>query len=186
LKGRKQAIVLVVALALATQLSCRSMRIASDFDPRFDFAGIRTYAWLPDPPDFQGDTLQLHSELIDRRTRRVVSRELQALGWERVAIEQADIHVTYYLAIEDRVRIRVVSNSWRYHRAGWVEHHRTESMRREYEKGTMILDLLEPKERSLVWRASALTRIRGGSDTSRRRQQINEAAAKLVAEIPGH
>jgi hypothetical protein len=162
---------------------CYTIRVRADADPRFDFSSIRTYAWLPDPPGMDGDP-ELHNELIDRRVRRVVNRELDALGYELVPVAEADIHVTYYLALETHVQWRVVATRYQYSRAGWVERHRTESARREYDRGSLLLDLLNPEARRLVWRGSARARVRSDTNVSRRRMQINEAVAKLVARMP--
>ena len=98
-----------VALALATGfcLGCATP-VSTDFDPRFDFSQAQRYAWLPDPPEHAGYA-RLHNALVDGRVRGSVDRELQTRGYVRVALESADLLVTYYLSLERRVSMRMVS-----------------------------------------------------------------------------
>ena len=172
-----------VALALATGfcLGCATP-VSTDFDPRFDFSQVQRYAWLPDPPGHAGDT-RLHNALVDGRVRGAVDRVLRARGYVKVAPENADLLVTYYLSLERRVSMRMVSQSFGYSRRGWHDHHRTETFVREHEQGTLLVDFLDTG-RGLLWRGSTSSRVRQNSDPQQRTQQISDAVEAILEHFP--
>lgn len=174
---------LLLLAVFAVSCNRYAIRVETDFDWRFRFAGVETYAWLPDPPGHAGDP-RLHNALVDGRVRAAVNRRLQEDGYRRVPVEEADIHVTYYLGLEDRFSWRVVSNSYRYSGAGAFDHHRSETHLRQYERGTLLVDMLDPGRRGLVWRGSAQSRVRRESDPAQREQQIRDAVEKILYEFP--
>ena len=50
---------LFLLIGLFGALSCSNTQSNSDYDPSIDFAGLKTFAWLPDQP--QGRTRVLHT-----------------------------------------------------------------------------------------------------------------------------
>ncbi len=177
----RRAMLLMLGLALG--LGCQSMQVTTDFDRFFRFGSIRTYAWLPDPLGHAGDPL-LHNDLIDRRVRAAVNRELVVHGYTRVPVDEADVHVTYYLGLETVVSWRMVSQSYHYSSAGFAERHRTETYLRQFEQGTLLIDVLDPSRRRLVWRGTAQARVRRNTDPQQREERIAEAVAKILDRFP--
>jgi hypothetical protein len=55
---------------------------------------------------------------------------------------------------------------------------------RQYERGTLLIDVLEPTERRLVWRGSTDARVTRRSDPARRDQQIDEAVQSILGRFP--
>jgi hypothetical protein len=163
-------------------MGCASMQVSADFRRNFRFSSVESYAWLPDPPGHAGDPV-LHNDLIDGRVRDAVDRELQAMGYRKASVAAADLHVTYYLGLETRVNMQIVSRSYQY-RGGFFDHHNTQTAVREYERGTLLIDLLEAPRRRLVWRGTASARVRRRSDPQEREQQINDAVEQTLAQFP--
>ena len=181
-RRRSSRAVLLGVMGVLLLLGCQSMQVSADFRRNFRFSSAETYAWLPDPPGHAGDPV-LHNGLIDERVREAVDREFQALGYRKVAVEDADLHVTYYLSLETRVSVRMVSNMYQY-RGGFFDHHSTQVALREYERGTLLIDLLEAPRRRLVWRGTATARVRRRSDPEEREQKIDDAVARTLAQFP--
>jgi hypothetical protein len=173
----------LLTLGLALGVGCQSMQVTTDFDRFFRFGSARTYAWLPDPSGHAGDPL-LHNDLIDGRVRAAVDRELQTHGYTRVPVDEADIHVTYYLGLETVVSWRMVSQSYHYSSAGFADRHRTETYLRQFEQGTLLIDVLDPSRRRLVWRGTAQARVRRNTDPEQREAQIAEAVAQILDRFP--
>ena len=161
---------------------CESMQVSADFRRNFRFTSVETYAWLPDPPGHAGDPV-LHNDLIDGRVRDAVDRELQGMGYRKVPGDEADIHITYYLSLDRRVSWQMVSHAYQY-QGGFSERHTTQTTLRESEQGTLLIDMLEPGTRRLVWRGTAQARVRRDSDPERREQRINDAVERILAQFP--
>ena len=169
-------------LTVLSGIACQSIQVEVDFRRDFRFASVRAYAWLPDPPGHAGEPV-LHNDLIDGRVRDAVDLELQQMGYQKVAVDEADVHVTYYLSLGTEVSWQMVSRAYQY-RGGFFEHHTTQTALRRVERGTLLLDVLEPERRRLVWRGTARAQVRRNWDPERLDQKINDAVAKTLAQFP--
>jgi hypothetical protein len=179
--GRLGASLALLGLALC--VGCSTLRVTTDFDPGVEFGGFGRYAWLPDGPA-QGKDPRLHNDLIDARVRGAVDRVLAERGFEKVAEAEADFFVTYYLGLETRIDVRTVHSNFRYSRRGWSGSVGNSTRVRQYERGTLLIDVLEPTERRLVWRGSTDARVTRRSDPARRDQQIDEAVQSILGRFP--
>lgn len=164
-------------------VGCSTLRVTTDYDPDADFSGWRSFAWLSDRP-MQGGDPRLHNDLVDARVRGAVDRALAERGFEKAPEASADFLVAYYVGLETRIDVRTVHNSARYSRRGWSGGVATSTQVRQYEMGTLLLDMLDPTDRRLVWRGSANARIRERSDPAQRAQQIDEAVQSILDRFP--
>jgi len=179
--GRSCAALLTLGLAMS--VGCSGVRVTTDFDPDAEFSGFKKYAWLPDEPGQGGDP-RLHNDLIDARVRSSVDRGLADRGFEKVSLASANFLVTYYLGLETRIDVQTVHSSFRYSRRGWSGSVGTDTRVRQYERGTLLLDVLDPGSTRLVWRGSADSRVNSRSDPARRDQQIDAAVQSILNRFP--
>ncbi len=180
---RRVLAVVALGIVASVHVGCGSKQVEVDFRRNFRFASVRTYAWLPDPPGHAGDPV-LHNDLIDGRVRDAVDRELETMGYRRVGVDEADLHVTYYLGLETRVNMQMVARSYRYRGGGFFDSHNTQTAVRQYERGTLILDLLEAERRRLVWRGTVSSRVRRRSTPEERDEMVNDAVEKILQRFP--
>jgi hypothetical protein len=172
------------ALALVLVcLSCSGIRVTTDYDPAADFTKVRSYAWLDEQSGVQGDRADVTS-LLDRRVRRSVDTELQKKGLSSVDRAGADALVTYHLGVETKLDVNTIDTGYGYGR-GWyrggVSTHTTVT---EYQEGTLLIDLVDPKAKQLIWRGSGQARIRRSSTPEEREQRIDEAVAEILKSFP--
>jgi hypothetical protein len=153
---------LLPALLAAAGLGCAtSVRVA--FDPAEDFSAYRTWAWLPRGFEVPASRSRVSPEL-DALLRGAVERELAARGYVRAAEEPPDFLVTYHLRIELEIfhgietpAMETVSS---YHREGSFEVTASRPVTQFYERGTLVLDVADGRERQLVWRGIGIRRVR--------------------------
>ena len=82
------------------------------------------------------------------------------------------------------VDVRTIHTAHRYGPRAWPVAGATRTIMREYERGTLLIDVLVPADRSLVWRGSASARIREESDPAQREQRIEEAVEAILDRFP--
>jgi hypothetical protein len=172
----------LLILGVALGVGCSGVSVVTDFDPDVEFTGFKKYAWLPD--ERPGGDPRLHNDLIDAVVRRSVDGSLAERGFEKVPLASADFLVTYYLGLETRIDVRTVHSSFRYSRRGWSGSVGTDTRVRQYERGTLLIDVLDPSSRRLVWRGSADSRVSSRSDPARRDQQIDDAVRRILDRFP--
>lgn len=173
--------VILLTSSVTLAAGCASFRVATDFDPSVAFGELESYAWLPDAPEQRLD-VRLHNALIDGRIQGAVERKLAERGFEQVAPEEADFFVLHHAGLEIGISVQTVQTSHRYRRGRWSRG-TTRTHVREYERGTLMIDVLLP-DRSLVWRGSTSARIQSSSSPERREGRINDAVDSILNRFP--
>ena len=174
----------LVAGALVALVSCSTVRVQSDYDPAVDFSALRSYAWMPDPPQVSSDPL-LHNSILDARIRSAVDRTLADKSIHKVEVSQADFLVNYYVNLEQKIQVDTVpAASYGYRYGRWYGGTASETRVRQYEEGTLIVDVLNAADRRLVWRGTGSDYIRTMKSPEETTRNINAAIAGILAEFP--
>jgi hypothetical protein len=145
---------LLLLAAIAVVPACRGTHPPPRYawDPKADFAPLKTYAW-DDGPGFQppqGDSI-IDGRFIDAHVRTAVDRALEGKGFRKVDAGKADMLVSYRTGntgVADQDRIE--GGDW------WAGY----AVVTEYEKERSIrIDIRNPAK-MLLWRGS-ITRLEG-------------------------
>ena len=161
-------------LLLALAGACSSFEAASDYDPDFDFSGLRTYGWLEPAPDARPD------DLAAGRITAAVDEALRAAGYEPRAAD-ADFLVEYAVRLRDRVHVteRTTFHGRRYGTWG-----ASQADVYEYQEGTLFLYVVDPTRDQLVWRGSATGVVRDDRTPEERTQKIHDAVRAILEDFP--
>jgi hypothetical protein len=173
--------VFVLLLAAAVVGGCSTIEVSSDYDPGADLSRLESYGWLPDPSPPAGDS-RLDSSLLDARVRNVVDTQLAKRGYRQAPPEEADFLVTYHAALEKKIDVDTIYSSYGYGGGGSVVE--SEAVKREYERGTLLLDVVDPKTRQLLWRGSASAEIGPDDAPEERRKRTEKAVASMLERFP--
>jgi hypothetical protein len=184
-------LVLLLAAALG---GCSTLEVQTDYDPTADFSGFKTWAWVPGRQAETGDP-RLDNAILDGRIRRAVEIQLAEQGFQKASASEPDFLVGYLAAIEGKLDVQTVdryygygpgpARSYRYPprwRSGGV--YGSETYVYEYEEGTLILDVVSPRTRQLVWRGSATAEVNQTADQERRDERLREAVRKMLERFP--
>ncbi len=158
---RHTLIVAVVALSLVVG-SCSSTRYFVDSDTRNDFSGYSTYAWfqLASPPDEAKPPTEANT-ILTRRIRWAIDGALVGKGLKSAEVGDADFLVTYSLVLQSKMVM--YSTGWSMPMGGWgwggwgwgAGWSGGRSSMETYTEGTIVVDVLDTKTRTLVWRGIA-------------------------------
>ena len=174
--GKVSPLLLLVALS-----GCASIAVNQDYNPRTDFGSYHTFRWAPEPQNPTGDARIDNNPLLDSRIRSAVERHLTAKGFQKRDGSNADLLVAYQVAISDETDISTLSTYYGYRRTGIIVQ---DTRIREYEQGTLILDLVDASRNELVWRGTAQSEIRSDMSPQDREARIDEAVRTILAQYP--
>lgn len=146
---------LLVAVA---SLACSTTHGRVDFDRAVSFAAYRSFAIVHPPAE--GEALPLpasgdiaSSQLVERRVRGALERELAAKGLVLAPQESADLLVAFNVGSRRATRSESVPDGgihiWPH---GWWRDHWDLAYTRIVSEGVLIVDLIDAKTRKLVWR----------------------------------
>ncbi len=174
--------VLLPAVLLA--LGCASLPIETDYDPSFDFGGYKGFAWLAEEQPITGD-VRLDNPLLHERLRQAIQQTLAAAGFEQVDGGSADFRVGYHLSLQQRLDVSTLNSHYGYgpgaNRWGYGP---PETVVREYEEGTLVIDVVDARSDRLVWRGSAYGRMRESATPEQRQQRAQEVVATILERFP--
>jgi Domain of unknown function (DUF4136) len=152
---------------IAGLMGCATAQVNTDWDANAQFTNYHTYAWM-DTPHMQA---MQQATLFDRRLRGTVEEQLTAKGLRKAnANGEADLLLLYHTGVQDKIDVL---------QSGYFGRHLDV---REYQQGTLVLDLVDAKSKSLVWRGTATGEVSGGADPSS--DKIAKTIQKMFERYP--
>lgn len=163
--------------------ACVDVAVSTDYDPGFDFAPYRSFAWLQEKQPLTGD-VRLDNPLLHQRVREAIERTLIARGYQKSS-GRADFGIGYHLSLSQRYDVSSLQSHYGYG-PGWnrVGYGPADTVVREYEEGTLVIDVVDGKADRLVWRGQASGRVRESQTPEQRRQRIDQAVESVLSRFP--
>jgi hypothetical protein len=173
--------------------TAQKVEVKTNQAPNTDFKVFKTYAWLPPVPvvkNIAPDAVTnptLSEEALMPALVAAVDRELGARGLTKAAAESADIHVAYFAALSVGFDQSYLGEHYGYI-TGWASPipiglAPTTNVN-VYEKGTVLVDIVNRAANKAVWRGTALTRIAQEHSVEKRIERINDAVKRMFEKYP--
>ena len=175
----KALLALLVVISLAG-CAATPANVTFDYDTAADFAALKTFAWMPATGNAAGD------ELLVKRIRNTLDAQLRAKG--RVPAQanpdfligmQLSGKTTYGGSVGVGMSVGIPVG-----RAGRVSVGGGKSVPQEKKEGTLVVDFVDAKTRSLLWRASASGAVDPGATPEQQQQRIDAIIAEMLGYFP--
>lgn len=170
-------------LALAGLQGCETIKVVSDHDPSFSFAGYDSYAWISEHP--MVTSAQGVSPLLEGRIMAAIQETLGQKGMKLIADPaQADFVIAF--GVGARERVSVTSTPYPAYRGawGWGGAYYNDVDVRQYTEGRLAIDIFDVSERRPVFHGYATANVSATTDQAKRQQMLREAVAKILAGFP--
>ena len=170
----------LAAMFMACAVGCSAIDVKTDFDPTVDFSRFKTFAFSGMTDLNQGG--RLDNSLVRDRLESMIERELRQKGLTQTRLDQhPDLLVHYWVGVKDKQQVQsrpgVRASSWG-DGYGWGSGY-SGDLSYEYREGTLITDLVEPANKTLVWRATMMAELREGMEEN---IELTEKAVKKAFE----
>lgn len=127
--------------------ACATLDVMTEHDATVDFSRYKTFAFA-DPADI-GEERTSDEAMLRDRIEPAISQQLRAKGLRQAETgQQADLSVYYWVNVTSR-QMRVWHSGY-----GRGPKYGGGVPSRSSREGTLILDLVEPAKKELVWRAT--------------------------------
>lgn len=170
------------ALAIACAGCGGNVQVRTQAAPGFTTEGRRTFRILPVPARVDGGTPaandpMLENSITNRALRDDVRRALHSRGYQPADGGPADLDVAIYAAANQALDIRTYNYgyTWR----GWPRQY-TEVT--PYERGTVIVDLVDPRNRQLLWRGQGVAQV--SNDPNAYIGELGKVVSAIAKKIP--
>lgn len=169
-------------LVLATS-GCAYDPVVTDYAPATDFSRLDSYAWLPDAERKPVDPVADNS-LLAERVRPAVDQALESRGFRPAATGQpASFLVSYLASAGTRADVHATPAVGGLHPwGGWVV--ADDVWLSEYQTLTLVVDVLDPSSRRLLWRGSLEARFDERMSPAQRSERIYQMVSQVLAKFP--
>jgi hypothetical protein len=129
------------------------------WDKDFDFSKVKAFRWQPPSSPSLADSNPIMHKFIES----AIETELQMAGLTETT-GAPDVYVTYHGSVDTEVQLRSTSFGYSvgsYGMGGWgtsgysLGSQHTTTREVQTKKGTLIVDIVDAKEKQLVWRGTA-------------------------------
>lgn len=190
----KNVQLILAVISLSALSACSSMKSSSDYDPAINFSEIKTFAWVEQKSE---DNSYHLDGLMDQRVRAAVDNQLSQKGLKLTNAETADVLVNYLTKVDKKINVDTFNTNYGYNPYGYGYNPygygygwgmsramNTQTTVREYEVGTLILDMVDRESGRLIWRGTVADTIRNDNTPNERVGIVNEAVASMLMAYP--
>ncbi len=170
---------LLSALILLVFSACSTMRVDSDYNPKFDFGKLHTFAVIR--PERDGV-----NTLTQERIAAALADAMRAKGYREVPKTKADFYVLFHTDVTNKRQ--VVTD---YRSVGLYPYYgygapMVVPVQREYTytEGKIIVDALDPSDKKIFWRGIAADTLKSLHTPEERMRYIRDVVAKVTASFP--
>jgi hypothetical protein len=177
---------LLAALALAPAAFAAKPNIQWNKD--YDFSHIKTFAWQdPTAPSLAQSNPFMHKFIQDEIEKRLAAAGLMKAGTGAAP----DVMVTYHGSVQNQVQLQSDSFGYGfggYGTPGWGMYGygaagpvSTTTRVVNYQEGTLVVDIVDPMKKELVWRGST-TPILISDSNDKTQKNISKALDAMVKQ----
>lgn len=160
-------------------VGCSSIAVKSDYDQEVNFANLKTFDWIAQPQKPASDPI-LEGTLMEKRIQNAVNKGLTAKGYQQQTDGEPDFLLAYHIGVKDKLDVQDWGYGYgprRFWRWGGVV------QVREYQEGTLILDIIDSKSKQLIWRGWAIEEVVDLS-SEKVEKKIDQAVKKIFEKFP--
>lgn len=176
-------------------VSCATIRVDVDYDDAADFSRLYRYAWLEDKPPVSGNKLLDSNTLMHDRIRSGIDRWFKEHHYLKGDAKEADFLVLYRLVVENKTRVTVLNPyydypySWRFgYRRGFYSSfawsYYPEQRVYEYQRGTLVIDIVDPHSKKLMWRGMSYEDISPYTTQKKKQRYVDRAIKSILSRFP--
>lgn len=162
---------------LSLSLGACAVKPATDYRSNQDFSQYTTFAFAALP---EGSV----DSLDDSRIRDAVKVQLEQKGLRKANIKDADLHVLFRIDSESELESFGSTASFGVSRNKGSIAMSTPVKYQENKYGKLVLELLDSKTQSIVWKSISQRRLQETIKVEKRTKFINDEITKMLAEYP--
>lgn len=173
----------IVALSLLISACSIAPRVNTDFDTTASFDHLKSFAFAPEHASTETVTT-----LLNKRVKDAVIRTLTSQGHTLVNESDADFLVAFHTSFEKRIDVDTYYETWGIRPFWWYgPYHRAHvptTRIKEYTVGTLVVDIIDAKAKTVVWSSSAANTVSKQLSPQEREAKVNTVVQAMLAEFP--
>lgn len=187
MNANKNCVFLFVSVAIVLTLtSCTQMqfRVTHKTNPNYDYSKIQSFEIVKNKQD-KIENLQVDKEWLYQSVTSAIRDSLLDKGLTENP-ELAQVIVSYYVVVEMTTDTVVIDNYYNnyYQYSAYPTSAMPSHRKIAYNKGTLVIDVVDKKYKQFVWRGAADTVVRGKGDKEQAEKNIQKAVEQIFKQLP--
>jgi hypothetical protein len=177
-------------LAGCSTMQPQKIESGSELSKGAKLAGLTTFRFLPNPVMVQAEAVS-NTPYWYSQIGKAVAKNLSAKGYRQVENGKSDLLVAYSVVLKRTAQTVTTMSNYSGYDLSPAQHAKTNLSRFNGPKapgegpvGFVIIDLLDPASRQLLWRGWAKTDLTGGQDPNRLNEIITAAVDRILETLP--
>jgi hypothetical protein len=160
------------------------VKVKSDYVKDTDFSQFKSYRWISGIEINRNDDLSKRPSIL-KRVQNSVNKTLDGKGFNMMESEDSDFIVTVHARLSSQTRVDWVAGP-----SAWYDPWGgpySGSVRVGYiDEGTLIIDVIDPAEKKIVWRGSGKSVLKNYSDSKadKMQKELDEMVEKIMKTFP--
>jgi hypothetical protein len=169
----------------ATMCVYGKMETSAEWDKSADFSRLKTYAWLPEPPERMHDP-RIKYMLIEPRVKSSADIDLRHKGYKKAEGESADFMIGYQVVVDKVENVAAINGFYGYSPnydfwgRGMGDPGFSDTYVDRFSQGTLILDIVDPASGKLIWRGYATQAIDQDASLEDKTEIIQNATEQIL------
>jgi hypothetical protein len=145
-----------------------------NYVPGTDFAKYKTYKLVESPSG------KHPNQILDGQIRQAIDPELAAKGLTKTDNDNADLYVTYQIAVDQQKQWNAygTGGGW-----GWGGGMATATSS-TIDIGTLVIDMYDVAAKKQVWRGDASKTLNPSKNPEKNQERLQKGIAKLLKHYP--
>jgi hypothetical protein len=153
--------------------------VSSHVERGLDLSRYRTFDWGPADALPAGDARLDKNPFFEDRVLGAVEKGLAARGLALATAEAPDLLIHYHATIARRIHVNHAGSD------GYCAQADCPPEVAEYETATLVLDIIDARTNSLIWRGWAQNNVDEMlKDENRMAQTVEDAVARMLLRLP--
>jgi hypothetical protein len=175
---RRVTLIFMTALAMGAA-GCATMTASAHIERNVNFAEYVTFDWGPPDNLPVGDPRLDNNPFFADHVQGAIEKALIAKGYERALTGQPDLLIHYHASVNQKVDVYEVDTQHGYCYGN------CQPQIVDFEQGTLVVDMVDPKTNKVVWRGWAQDVMNGIiDDQARLDKQVDEGVGKMMVFLP--
>lgn len=159
--------------------SLRSIQVHSEHDPNAQFPFHGSFAILSAPDRIQEDARVNRTRLEDR-IQKAITKEMRAKGLVETVGKKPDLYIGFAVLLAAPVEASVLN--LKLGRLGEWQPEPEDG--KDYEKGSLIIDIIDGRSDDIIWRGVAKAEIIVSSTQEERKARVQHAIHEILNLYP--
>lgn len=165
----------ILIAMLILSLACIPIPVSVDYDRNTDFTKLKNYKWISQKGKSDEKGIFLN-DINKKRFALAIQNELSEKGFQRIDNEEPDFSVVYHVRLDKRLD----TSPYNYTYGPYYE---PRVQTRVYQRGTIIIDIIDAEGEQLVWRGVAEGVLSEKEEDWSEKTNMDTFIGKVVKEI---